>query len=215
MKKFRLLFGITSAILMTYSLFLAGFYAGKHDYTSMFPNLVLAVLWFGGLVFIHLDSISDVRLDSFDRELKTLEHVAAVTKNLADEADGRHDTEVLTAILKDMGFQKKMPKPNQLLAIEQAFHQHSDNYVKLRIAGSNELDVKFARQPWPEKPAEPGTSKESKSQQRRKNTVKVGKPVTDQQIRDERNAKRRAKRAAKKPVPTTTTTTLPGQQRLA
>lgn len=222
--------------MVAYMGFVSGIAAQAHHYAVMGTNLVLMVFW-AGIIVLQIKSFTiDTELKLLDQQIAELEKIQKMATELAErEARKNHDEEILRALMTDMGFRELPPPVQEFARIEAAFHENTDRYVKLSDEG-NHIGAMFKSGPFPETEntstweSKPGrsvrhaeaadrgnearaaivpTKPPTKSQQRRINAKKGLGPITDDEVREQRNAKRRATREAKKA--TTQTTTLAGQ----
>lgn len=154
-----------------------------------------------------------------------------VSPIMDDLKEMKHDHDMLQAIFDDMGYHDEKPADDKLPEIEAAFHENTDRYVRLTPDPEDgKIAVEFS-----DKPFVPGRSDAheaarlrgdasraadatkplTKSQQRRINAKKGLGALTDDEVREKKNAERRAKRAAKKAeAEKSTNAPLPGQTEL-
>lgn len=150
---------------------------------------------------------------------------AKQAKHEALHAEIEHDIDLAGAIAQDiMKGEKREVTPEETARIEQAFHDQSDGkFLKIHNSSDEGMEMEISAEPFEQVPGRsdaheaarvrgdearakqiPVTDGEAapkpltKSQQRRINNQKGFGPITDDEVRDQKNAKRRAARLAKK-----------------
>lgn len=240
MKHFNKIFGTLAVILVFYSLVLGGFDLGKHNYQVAVPNLIVGFFWFVVLGILAHAQKQEARLDA---EMEYLEKTGEMLKALTQSEESRHAeslTNRFTECVKEVTGGGRAPTLEEQALIASNFHDKTDHYARFSGEQTGEYgDVEISSVPFEDEvPAgaerhvespeafvsnrrvipvidgdKPAPKPPTKAQQRRANTKKGLGPLTDDEVREAKNAKRREARAAKKAA-TTSTTTQPGQTKL-
>lgn len=198
MKIIQKLFVVLASVLIGYLLFFAGFDAAHHWYQSMGLNLLLTVFWIPILfVWTHSGGV-DKEIEMLDREvelyadfqekLEKLDSIRAEEIKAAELA--QHALVSYLRVTKGGG---KAPTKAQRGKIMAMFHAETGHYMRyLPTSNDTEGEVEISDTPFDEhegfdKPGGGDTSYHDRTAGRLDREAKAK--------RDERNAKRRAKRA--------------------
>jgi hypothetical protein len=220
MKHFTKLFGGLAAFLTAYGFILGGYSLGQHNYQSAVLNLVLGFFWCLIVGILTAESRLEVKLAAERKSLDRLRELLGIMEKDTETVTGQVQ-EIRDLIAANGGF----PLTSERLPmIEAAYHEHTGKYLKLELQEgdtriSSEISSEISDEPFerperlPEPPvaptavtvhipvkdgSEPAVKPLTKSQQRRLNTKKGLGPLTDDEVREQKNAKRREARAAKK-----------------
>lgn len=225
MKHFTKLFGGLSLVIGAYSLLIAGFEMGHHDYQRMVPNLILAFFWFMVLGFIVAEQVMEARLNA---EMEAMERTDKLLKALAEEVgeafeqaqnhkgvqiegvDGLNISTLADNFMecvRAVTGGKRAPTPEEQGEIAAVFHSETGHYARF-VGEQTDTDgnIEISSQPFEEAPTAPASVRKTIP------VVDADEPA-ESELRDAKNAKRREARAAKKAA-TTSTTTQPGQTKL-
>lgn len=237
---FNRLFVVLAYTMFALELFLLGWNLGHDNTQFAISNGILALFWAGAIFVTSRSWKLDVELDYMSRDLDRLKSLMEFATEIAEKAAEKSElsqrdeelAELAHAIYKDVtnGGGRK-PTAAEIARIEQAFHDQSDGmYLKCHVEADG-MGMEISSDPIEHVPgrseaheaarkrgnaarAKSDAKPLTKSQQRRINAQKGYGPITDEELREKRNAERRAKRAAKKAETTTSTTTQPGQLEL-